>query len=235
MAGLVQRLMPGNARRKSSEGTLRASRDATDPQEVKGEELSDEPVKLLRFRIIIMGAIVSLGGFIFGYDTGQISGFIAMPNFLNRFADQRNPPAFGNVREGTIVGLLSIGTLIGVLIAGPIANALGRKKGIVLWNLIFIVGVIIQIATSRSWVQTAIGRLVAGFGVGGLSVMTPMYQSETAPRQIRGALVSTYQLFITLGILVAYLINFGTYKISSPASWKSKYNTSGHGTRKGPC
>lgn len=65
MAGLVQRLMPGRAR-EDSEGTLRPSRDATDPSEVKGEELSDEPVKLLRFRIIIMGAIVSLGGFIFG-------------------------------------------------------------------------------------------------------------------------------------------------------------------------
>jgi len=60
--------MPGRAR-EDSEGTLRASRDATDPTEVKsekGEELSDEPIKLLRFRIIIMGAIVSLGGFIFG-------------------------------------------------------------------------------------------------------------------------------------------------------------------------
>lgn len=159
-----------------------------------------------------------------GYDTGQISGFVAMPDFLQRFADIRtNPPAFGNVREGTIVGLLSIGTLIGVLIAGPIANALGRKKAIVIWCVVFIVGVIIQITTSHAWVQIAIGRLIAGFGVGGLSVMTPMYQSETAPRQIRGALVSTYQLFITFGILVAYLINFGTYDINSPASWRSKY------------
>lgn len=64
MASLLNRI-PGR-NRHSSEGTLRASRDATDPEEVKGEELSDEPIRLLRFRIIIMGAIVSLGGFIFG-------------------------------------------------------------------------------------------------------------------------------------------------------------------------
>ena len=135
-----------------------------------------------------------------GYDTGQISGFVQMNDFLCRFADQPCV-AFSNSREGTIVGLLSIGTLFGVLSTGPIADKLGRRLTIVLWCIVFMVGVVIQIATSRAWVQIAIGRLVAGFGVGGLSVMTPMYQSETAPRQIRGALVSCYQLFITLGIL----------------------------------
>jgi len=117
-----------------------------------------------------------------------------MDNFLNTFGDiapttPGGPRSFSNVREGTIVGLLSIGTLLGAIMAGPIADRLGRKMSIVLWNIIFIVGVIIQIATSSSWVQLAVGRLIAGFGVGGLSVLTPMYQSETAPRQIRGALV----------------------------------------------
>ena len=73
MAGILQRLTPGRSR-ESSEGTLRASRDATDPQEVKGEGLSDEPVKLLRFRIIVMGAIVSLGGFIFGQSNLRVLG-----------------------------------------------------------------------------------------------------------------------------------------------------------------
>jgi len=123
-----------------------------------------------------------------------------MNDFLCRFADQPCV-AFSNSREGTIVGLLSIGTLFGVLSTGPIADKLGRRLTIVLWCIVFMVGVVIQIATSRAWIQIAIGRLIAGFGVGGLSVMTPMYQSETAPRQIRGALVSCYQLFITLGIL----------------------------------
>lgn len=64
-----------------------------------------------RPRILVMGVLVSMGGFIFGYDTGQISGFLEMPDFLNRFADQRDPdtgaPAFSNGRSGTIVGLVS--------------------------------------------------------------------------------------------------------------------------------
>jgi len=79
---------------------------------------------------------------------------------------------------------------------------------------------IVQIATMNHWYQIAIGRWVAGLGVGALSVLTPMYQSETAPRQVRGALVSCYQLFITLGIFVAYCVNFGTEKDLSPRSWR---------------
>lgn len=58
-----------------------------------------------------------------------------------------------------------------------------------MFNIIFIIGVLIQITTFQAWYQVAIGRWVAGIGVGGLSVMVPMYQSETAPKQIRGSLV----------------------------------------------
>jgi len=78
---------------------------------------------------------------------------------------------------------------MGALIAAPIADKFGRKPSITFWCLIFCVGVIVQITTSSHWYQVAIGRWVAGLGVGGLSVLTPMYQSETAPRYVRGALV----------------------------------------------
>ena len=66
------------------------------------------------------------------------------------------------------------------------------------------------------------GRWVGGLGVGALSLLVPMYQAETAPRYIRGALISTYQLFITFGIFLASVINFGTYKheTSTAASWR---------------
>ena len=116
---------------------------------------------------------------VFGYDTGQISGFLEMPDFLQKFADQtgaptaeypNGAPAFSNVRSGLIVALLSIGTLLGALIAAPIADKFGRKYSIVFWNIIFCVGVIVQITTTTTWYQIAIGRWVAGMGVGGLHV-----------------------------------------------------------------
>ena len=75
-------------------------------------------------------------------------------------------------------------------------------------------------AASTSWQQIAVGRLIAGAGVGALSIMVPMYVSETGPRQVRGALVSTYQLFITLGIFVADAINFGTEARHDSGSWR---------------
>ncbi|GAB7344832.1 hypothetical protein MBLNU457_3285t2 [Dothideomycetes sp. NU457] len=213
----------------SQETTPRNSVIDTTPANTKNyqhEMGEQEAVRIFRPRIFAMVFIVSLGGMIFGYDTGQISGFLEMPDFLNRFGNTTDPNtgliAFTNVRSGTIVGLLSIGTLIGAIIAAPIADKFGRRASIVVWNIVFIIGVIIQIATITTWYQIVIGRWVAGLGVGGLSVLTPMYQSETAPRQVRGALVSCYQLFITLGIFVAYCINYGTdkhYPNTAP-SWR---------------
>jgi SP family sugar:H+ symporter-like MFS transporter len=109
---------------------------------------------------------------------------------------------------------------MGALTAAPISDKFGRKYSIVFWNIVFCVGVIVQITTTNIWYQISLGRWVAGLGVGGLSVLTPMYQSETAPRYVRGALVSCYQLFITLGILVAYCINFGTESTPNSSAWK---------------
>ena len=115
---------------------------------------------------------------------------------------------------------LSIGTLAGALAVAPIADHIGRKYSMSVWSIVFIIGVIIQMASETSWVQVTLGRLVAGAGVGALSIMVPMYTSETGPRQVRGALVSTYQLFITAGIFTADAINFGTEKRSDSDSWR---------------
>ncbi|GAB7356831.1 hypothetical protein MBLNU459_g7707t1 [Dothideomycetes sp. NU459] len=161
----------------------------------------------------------------FGYDTGQISGFLEMPNFLHRFGQYKSSTDkyyFSNVRSGLIVGLLSIGTLMGALVAAPIADRIGRRFSISCWCLILAVGFIVQITARTEWYQVMMGRWVAGLGVGALSLLVPMYQAETAPRHIRGALISTYQLFITLGIFLAACINFGTYEHqrSSPISWR---------------
>jgi SP family sugar:H+ symporter-like MFS transporter len=148
-----------------------------------------------------------------------------MPDFLRRFGETFDGGAtytFSPVRSGLIVGLLSIGTLVGALIAAPIADKIGRRLSISFWCLITSVGFVIQIAADHSYEQIVVGRLVAGFGVGALSLLVPMYQAETAPPWIRGSLVCTYQLFITLGIFLAAVFNLGTYdhlKYSS-ASWR---------------
>lgn len=147
-----------------------------------------------------------------------------MPDFKQRFAQQQpeGSYAFSNVRSGLVVGLLSIGTLVGALVAAPLADKVGRRPSISFWSAVVAVGFIIQVAASSSWQQFMIGRLVAGFGVGALSLLVPMFQAETAPPWIRGALVCTYQLFITLGIFLAACFNYGTYthQMGNSGSWR---------------
>ncbi|KAM0327176.1 hypothetical protein ACHAQA_006308 [Verticillium albo-atrum] len=186
--------------------------------------LDYSPLPRISGRSLGLAMLVSMGGVIFGYDTGQISGFLEMPDFLRRFGEVNSNGEyyFSTVRSGLIVALLSIGTLIGALIAAPIADRVGRKYSISFWCIITSVGFVIQIAADNVWEQIMMGRWVAGLGVGALSLLVPMYQAETAPPWIRGAMVCTYQLFITMGIFLAACINYGTVNDypDSTASWR---------------
>lgn len=97
----------------------------------------------------------------------------------------------------------------------------GRRKSLSFGVVVFIVGCIIQVTAMSHWVHLMMGRFVAGLGVGNLSVGVPMFQSECSPREIRGAVVASYQLLITLGILVANCVNYGVREIEdSSASWR---------------
>ncbi|KAK5149334.1 hypothetical protein LTR04_007192, partial [Oleoguttula sp. CCFEE 6159] len=195
---------------KSSDSSQRASAD-------QGAVESLAPVRV-PFLAYILGAIAAIGGFVFGYESGQISGFLAMSDFMERFGENG---AFSALRSGTIVGLLSAGTLIGCLISAPLADKLGRRYTISASAFFYIVGVLIEITSSTDWVQFAMGRFAAGLGIGALSTSVPMYQSESIPKTIRGAVVSSYQLAITLGIWTAYMVNYGTSaQYSNSAQWR---------------
>ncbi|PFH55856.1 hypothetical protein XA68_17508 [Ophiocordyceps unilateralis] len=202
------------------------SSDQQRPEDVRKSlsGLDYSPLPKLTGRSVAMGLLVSMGGLIFGYDTGQISGFLEMPSFLDAFGQTngQGQKFFSNVRAGLIVSLLSIGTLIGALAGAPIADKIGRRISISIGAGVVTVGFVIQISASTAWYQIMIGRFVAGLGVGMLSLLVPMYLAETAPPWIRGALVCSYQLFITAGILIAALFNFATVSTipNSPACWR---------------
>ncbi|KJZ75312.1 hypothetical protein HIM_05238 [Hirsutella minnesotensis 3608] len=170
----------------------------------------------------VLGAVASLGGFIFGYVSGQISGFFAMDDYARRFGELQPDGSytFSAARQGTIVGLLSIGALIGSLVAGKMADALGRRLSISLSAFFTCVGTVIEISSSTHWPQFAVGRLVTGLSIGAMSVVVPMYQSESAPAVIRGVVTASYQLLITMGIWTAEMVNWGTESMGSSASWR---------------
>lgn len=165
---------------------------------------------------------LAFGGFINGYDTGTISGYINMPNFLKHFGqiNDDNEYYFSKVRSGLIVSIFSIGAVIGCLTAGRIADTYGRKVAIMCSCAVYMVGNLIQITAFEAWYQIFIGRIIGGIGIGACSVCVPMFQSETAPKDIRGTLVSSYQLFITLGIFIGYCVCYGTNDRDDTGAWR---------------
>lgn len=144
-----------------------------------------------------------------------------MDDYARRFGKPENGTfTFSAARQGTIVGMLSIGALLGALGSGALADRVGRKYAISITALFACIGNIIEISSEHVWAQYAVGRGITGLSIGSLCAVVPMYQSESSPAIIRGVLISTYQLFITLGIWTAEMVNWGTESRTSSASWR---------------
>jgi sugar porter (SP) family MFS transporter len=104
---------------------------------------------------------------------------------------------------------LSAGTFFGAILSGDLSDWFGRRTTIIAGCVVFGIGVILQTASTGIGLLAA-GRLVAGFGVGFVSAIIILYMSEIAPRKVRGAIVSGYQFCITIGILLASCVDYGT-------------------------
>ena len=135
---------------------------------------------------ICVGAFVAFGGVLFGYDTGTISGILAMPYFQHLFSTgYRNPTTneldISPSEQSAVVSILSAGTFFGALTSPFLADNIGRRLALIASTLVFVLGVILQTAATALPLFLA-GRFFAGFGVGLISALIPLYQSETAPR-----------------------------------------------------
>ncbi|CAK7219953.1 Plasma membrane low glucose sensor [Sporothrix eucalyptigena] len=172
---------------------------------------------------IVIGFFVAFGGVLYGYDTGTISGILAMPYWEDVFSTgYRDSTGHLNVdssQSAAIVSILSGGTFFGALGAAPIADWIGRRLGLIVCTCVFIVGVILQTAATAIPLFLA-GRFFAGLGVGLISSLIPLYQSETAPRWIRGVIVGAYQLSITIGLLLASIVNNSTKNRNDTGSYR---------------
>ncbi|CAL8575107.1 Plasma membrane low glucose sensor [Xanthoria parietina] len=173
---------------------------------------------------ILIGLFVSFGGILFGYDTGTIGGILAMPYWRDLFSTGYRNPEDGNLdvtpsQSSTIVSLLSAGTFFGALTAAPMADLLGRRLGMIASVGVFCLGVILQTVATAIPLFVA-GRFWAGYGVGLISAIIPLYQSETAPKWIRGAVVGCYQLAITIGLLIAAIVDNATKDRNDTGSYR---------------
>ncbi|KAG5635147.1 hypothetical protein H0H81_012280 [Sphagnurus paluster] len=163
-----------------------------------------------KFAGIAMTAFSAFGGILFGYDTGVISGVKEMKDWLRTFGYPSGTGyAISTSNESLIVSILSAGTFFGALLGAPAADYMGRKWGIVFACLVFSAGVAMQTAATAVPLFV-VGRVFAGLGVGLVSCLVPMYMSECSPKWIRGAVVSSYQWAITIGLLIAAVVNNST-------------------------
>lgn len=119
------------------------------------------------------------------------------------------PYALTTASKSLFTSILSLGTFTGSLVGAPVADGpLGRKRGLQFGCIIFSVGVACQTAATSD-ALFVVGRVLAGHGVGIISCIVPLYQSECAPKNIRGTVVACYQWAITIGLLVAALVDNG--------------------------
>ena len=145
-------------------------------------------------RIYFFGA---LGGLLFGYDTGVISGAILF------IKDEFGLSPF---LQGAVVATLLLGAMVGAGTAGRLSDTLGRRRLILVAAVTFAAGALVCAIAPSAGVLIA-GRFVLGLAVGAAALVVPLYLSELAPTEIRGAIASLNQLMITVGILVAFIVN----------------------------
>ncbi|MTH45270.1 sugar porter family MFS transporter [Intestinirhabdus alba] len=162
--------------------------------------------------VLLIAFVTAVGGFLFGFDNGSISGSIG---FLHsRFS--LDADGIGWVTSSIIVGCI-----IGVALAGPLSDAVGRKKVLLLTALIFIFGVLGE-ALAASPEMLVWFRIIVGVGIGIETTVAPLYIAEVSPAHIRGRLVSLNQLFNCIGNLAIFSISAVIARYASEA-WNVEY------------
>ena len=156
-----------------------------------------------------IAAVAALGGLLFGYDTGVISGALL---FI------RQVMSLSSTMQGVVVAIALAGAAVGAAMAGQLSDRAGRRRVILGAGVLFIAGAVIS-AVAPNVILLLLGRFLVGLAIGVASMLTPLYLAEISPARDRGAIVSLNQLCITGGILVSYLVGFALAGASGGWRW----------------
>jgi MFS transporter, SP family, galactose:H+ symporter len=157
----------------------------------------------------VIAAVAALGGLLFGYDTGVISGALL---FI------RQVMALTPTLQGMVVAIALAGAAISASMAGTLSDRFGRRRVILGAGLLFIAGALLS-AVAQEVTILLVGRFLVGLAIGVASMLTPLYLAEISPARDRGAIVSLNQLCITGGILLSYLVGFALASVSGGWRW----------------
>lgn len=157
--------------------------------------------------ITMLTLVATLGGLLFGYDTGVISG--AIDNVRDHFGLSEAMKAF-------VASSALLACIFGAGIAGPLSKSYGRRMSLVVASVLFFISAFGS-AIPTSVTELVIYRMIGGVGVGIASMVSPMYIAEIAPPGIRGKLVSFNQLAIVLGFVIVYFVNYFIDRVGDDA------------------
>ena len=160
-------------------------------------------------RLVVVAAVASLGGLLFGFDTGVISGALLYI---------KQDYALSPWMQGVVTTAVLVGAVGGAASGGSLTDRFGRKPIIIAMAVLFAFGSLLSAAAASVRMLFA-ARLMLGIAIGTASMLTPLYLSEMASKERRGAIVSLNQLCITLGILISYLVDFGFAHVAGTWRW----------------
>ncbi|KAM1004990.1 hypothetical protein ACFX13_005155 [Malus domestica] len=180
--------------------------------------------------VLVTCIVAAMGGLIFGYDIGISGGVTSMDSFLKKFflsvyhkkeKDKTNNQycQYDSQTLTMFTSSLYLAALISSIVAATVTRKFGRKLSMLFGGLLFCSGAIINAAAKAVW-MLILGRMLLGFGIGFSNQSVPLYLSEMAPYKFRGALNIGFQLSITIGILVANVLNYFFAKIKGGWGWR---------------
>lgn len=187
--------------------------------------------------VIISCIMAATGGLMFGYDVGVSGGVTSMPDFLEKFFPavylktqdknlNSNYCKYDNQGLQLFTSSLYLAGLTATFFASYTTRTLGRKLTMLIAGIFFIIGVIFNTA-AQDLAMLIVGRILLGCGVGFANQAVPLFLSEIAPTRIRGGLNILFQLNVTIGILFANLVNYGTAKIKGGWGWRLSLGLAG--------
>jgi SP family galactose:H+ symporter-like MFS transporter len=160
--------------------------------------------------VLIAVAVAAVGGILFGYDTGVISGAILF--ITGDFA-------LSSTLEEVATSSVLVGAILGAIAGGLFADRIGRRLSIIAASATFLAGTAVVVVATGLPIFL-VGRVLIGMAIGVASFVAPLYISEIAPPALRGGMVSLNQLFVTIGILISYGID---YLFSATGDWRAMF------------
>ncbi|ESQ55229.1 hypothetical protein EUTSA_v10024986mg [Eutrema salsugineum] len=196
---------------------------------VIGDGKREYPGKLTPY-VTVTCIVAAMGGLIFGYDIGISGGVTTMESFQKKFfpsvyekqqSDHESSKycRFDSISLTLFTSSLYLAALCSCVVASYVTREFGRKLSMLLGGVLFCAGALLNGFATAVW-MLIVGRLLLGFGIGFTNQSVPLYLSEMAPYKFRGALNIGFQLSITIGILVANVLNFFFSKIRGGWGWR---------------